>query len=369
MERKLSAELPPIISKILDPGAAPISALLGFDACIDTIVRVVRERAGKEETGYFENGLEFGHYLAEKTDKSCGIELQTRLSKPGGNMTITGNALGCLDVKCECIGTFGYPDILPFFRALSPNCRLHTIADTITATALEFSNNKVIMFDPGPYNNLRWTDIKERVGISLLRELFSNRQIIALLNWSEIEHSSEIWRGIQSDILPYMTSGRGEPLLFSDLSDCSRKGGNEIKEALSLLGSFRRNCRVVLSLNQNESEIVAKTFGISYGSDDELFIRDLYRVSNSDIIVIHRIEEAVAFNGSEIVRCPTFLCKDPVVLTGGGDNFNAGFCFAAALGSDLFSTLVVANGVVGFYVAEGRSPSRTDLTGFLENHL
>ena len=165
MNKRISDAIPEIVSKLSRNKYSERSAFLGFDACIDNIVRIVRDKSGNNLTEYFSDSNQFGEFLLNLDNKSCGVELETKLSKIGGNMVITGNALGNLGIRVECVGTFGFPEILPVFRTMSSNCSLYTIGDTISATALEFNNSKVIMFDPGPYNNLTWEGIKDLLGI------------------------------------------------------------------------------------------------------------------------------------------------------------------------------------------------------------
>ena len=202
MNKRIFDAIPDIVSHIGRNNITVQNAFMGFDACIDNIIRIVREKKDNEVSGYFTSSSQFGEFLINLDNKSCGVELQTKLSKIGGNMVITGNALGNLGVRVECVGTFGLPEILPVFRTMSQNCTLHTIADTISATALEFENSKVIMFDPGPYNNLTWEDIKDILGIERIKKLISGKRLISFLNWSEIENSSQIWEGVLNEILP-----------------------------------------------------------------------------------------------------------------------------------------------------------------------
>lgn len=366
MRKKVSVTISSILSALHRTRSDEFSAFLGFDACIDNIVRVVREKDGINKTVYFTDSRKFGEYLMSMADKSCGIELETRISKAGGNMVITANALGNLGVKVDCMGTFGLPDILPFFRSVSPNCTLHTVAETITATALEFDNNKVILFDPGPYKELNWTTIKSVIGTEQIKELISGKQLISFLNWSEIENSSGIWLGILEEILPLVMGSSDKRIFFTDLSDCSRKTRNEIRYVFEILAKFRHYFKVILSLNHNEAELVAAALDVSYKVMGDKFIRDLYELTNADILVIHRIDNAVAYDGKEVEKCETFLFSNPAVLTGGGDNFNAGFCFGQLMGSDLLCSTIIANAVAGYYVKTGISPSVEDLINFFQ---
>ncbi len=369
MNKQISGEIANIIDQLNRSNVVEPAAFLGFDACIDIIVRIVKGKDKNEVSEYFSDSSQFGEFLTKLNNKSAGIELQTKLSKPGGNMVITGNALGNLGVKTECVGTFGSPEILPIFRTMSENCSLHTIGDTISATALEFENSKVIMFDPGPYNNLAWQDIKDIIGIEGIKKMVEGKQLVSFLNWSEIENSSQIWDGFLNDVLPHVNLKGHLPYFFSDFSDCSRKSRQDIQLAVNLLGRFRNYFKVTLSLNQNEAALLARALDIEDHNSDEEFIKKLYRVTNTDTLIIHRTKDALAYNGIDYEKSDTFFCTEPKILTGGGDNFNAGFCYALFHKLSLAQSLLVANAVSGSYVKTGISPDVDHLVEFLKEEL
>ena len=96
MNNKIAVSIPLIVLKLQSNAAINFDAFLGFDACIDNIVRVVKDKDENNKTAFYTNIRLFGEFLISRENKSCGIELQTRLSKAGGNMVITANALGNL---------------------------------------------------------------------------------------------------------------------------------------------------------------------------------------------------------------------------------------------------------------------------------
>src|SRR5664280_1408399 len=285
MNKKIIDAIPEIVSQIGRNNITDHNAFLGFDACIDNIIRIVREKKDNKVSGYFTDSSQFGEFLINLDNKSCGVELQTILSKIGGNMVITGNALGNLGIRVECVGTFGLPEILPVFRTMSPNCTLHTIADTISATALEFDNSKVIMFDPGPYNNLTWEGIKSLLGTEKIKKLISGKQLISFLNWSEIDNSSQIWEGVLSEIMPSIIPSGPKTFFFTDFSDFSRRSKQDIQFAIKLLGRFREYFKVIISLNQNESDLISKALGVSKHKSDEEFVNELFGAINTDCLL------------------------------------------------------------------------------------
>ncbi|TAL58755.1 MAG: hypothetical protein EPN88_18070 [Bacteroidetes bacterium] len=368
MEKRIKDVISGIVNTLSRIKITDGNAFLGFDACIDNIVHIVMEKNDNDEAGYFTDSSQFGEFLLNLNNKSCGVELRTKLSKIGGNMVITGNALGNLGIKVDCVGTFGLPEILPVFRTMSPNCSLYTIAETISATALEFNNSKVILFDPGPYNKLNWGGIKDLLGIDRIKVLLSGKQLISFLNWSEIENSSKIWEGVLDEILPSILQTGTKRFFFTDFSDCSRRSKKEIGYAIDLLGRFKNYFKVILSLNHNEANLIARALELKGYVTDEELVKELFRTSNSDVLVIHRTKDALAFDGSSYEKCDTFICEEPKILTGGGDNFNAGFCYSLFHDFNLLQSLIVANAVSGAYVKTGISPDVNKLIDFLQQN-
>jgi len=365
MEKEIKNEIQLVISELQQMEIAEIHAFLGFDACIDNIVRIVKDKNDNNETRFFANSRQFGEFLISRENKSCGIELRTQQSKIGGNMVITGNALGNLGIKTQCIGTFGLPDIQPIFRSMSENCTLYTIGETITTSALEFNDAKVMMFDPGPYDKLDWNGIVDLLGVDMIIQLISGKQLVSFLNWSEIANSTDIWKCVLDEVLPFAKLSNVKPYFFTDFSDCSRRTNEEIYLAIVLLGRFKNYFKIIVSLNQNEAEIIAHALNLSDIESDEKFIKMLFNACMTDILIIHRTKDALAYNGTTFEKCDTFFCEEPKILTGGGDNFNAGFCFSQFCNFDLFQSLIVANALSGYYVRTGKSPDVSKLIEFL----
>lgn len=340
------------------------SAVMGFDACIDNITRVIKEK-DQSHISYFDTVKEFGTYVASKEHKSCGLDLRTRISKIGGNMPITANALGALGFDVNCIGTFGWPDIMPVFKKMSPNCNLTTIGETVITTALEFDDAKIMMCDLQPYESLNWETLKNNIGIDNLTELFRNKQLTCFLNWSEIENSGDIWKGILNDVLPNVRMIKKQKF-FCDFSDCSRKPEHEIAGVIKLLGQLQKYYDVHLSLNQNEAELVAKALKIEPTLEMAILLSRIASAIPGITVIIHRTQDAWIIQKEEIVSAPTFFIQKPVLLTGAGDNFNAGYCFALLHDLCLKDSVILANACAGFYVKNGFSADVISLIQFLE---
>ncbi|NJK87325.1 MAG: carbohydrate kinase family protein, partial [Bacteroidales bacterium] len=95
--------------------------------------------------------------------------------------------------------------------------------------------------------------------------------------------------------------------------------------ALELLGKIHRHYRVIISLNQNEAELVAGAYGFNVSENRvETLLKFLDEKIAADIVVIHRTKDAWAISEKEVTFAETFYVEKPLLLTGGGDNFNAG---------------------------------------------
>jgi sugar/nucleoside kinase (ribokinase family) len=60
------------------------------------------------------------------------------------------------------------------------------------------------------------------------------------------------------------------------------------------------------------------------------------------------------------------FCAKPLISTGAGDHFNAGFCLGLLLGDDLEAALQIGVATSGFYVRTAKSPTVSDLRKFLK---
>jgi len=344
-------------------------ATLGFDGFIDSIVKVIRQKSSPADT-YFESSRDFAQYILEKKNKNFSLELKEQTLKLGGNMPIMANALGRLGPKLSCIGALGMPKIHPAFHKLPPNCTLYSIAEPGISTALEFQDNKIMMADMKEVDSVDWSLLKEIIGTKELIELFSHRDLFCLLNWSELLFSTSIWKGLLEEVLPFI-SKTNPPIGFFDLSDCSRRDDEDIAEALNLLKSFSKYWRVTLGLNLNEAD---KVYDVLFPHRNQALdvwekgqhIYDSLGIQN---LVIHCASKATCWDDHGKHSWSNELISSPKVLTGAGDNFNAGFCLGLLLGLGGSDTLELAHTVSKYYLLHGESPTLQQLSSILNKPL
>jgi hypothetical protein len=358
-----------LINTIKDHGSilAEKKITAGFDGFIDTIVKVIKKKQAQKPGILFSTIKEFGNYIVEKQGASLSLEIEERSSKLGGNMPIMANALGQLGATLNCVGALGYPQIHPAFKNFPPNCHLYSFADPGTATAFEFNDGKIMMAQMAELNSFGWDKIKNKIGIDTLMSLYKQSDLLCLLNWSEIDASTDIWKGILKDVLPRYSFTGEKQIAFFDLSDCSKRNSESIQEVLQLLREFAKHTKVILSLNKNEARIIYKTL---YDKSSKKSLsgigKKIFEKTGIHTLVLHSAKEVAAFTDSESVAVDTFFINDPKISTGAGDNFNAGFCAAQLLKLDLDSSVILANAVSGYYVRTGTSAQLPGIINFLE---
>ncbi len=342
-------------------------ATIGFDGFIDCIVHVIRSKKDKDNFTLFHQIDEFGTYLTSKKGKSCTIELKKQLSKIGGNMPIFANALGTLGVRVNCIGAMGYPEILDEFKKMTRNnCTLYSIADPGYTMALEFNDGKIMFAQMKSVEDITWSSVKATVGLDKLKFFSQNSNILGMVNWSEVENSSDIWEGILNEVMIDHIPDKNQ-IMYFDLADCSKRHKEDIRNAVDIIGRFSKHCKVILSMNENESKIVFEALypderypELSYAGDR------IFERAGADVLIIHPRDCSAAWTKRGSYKIDNFYIQEPKISTGGGDNFNAGLCIAQLMGLDMASSLTLGNAASGFYVKNGYSPNIKQIVDFLK---
>jgi len=341
-------------------------ATLGFDGFIDTIARIIRQKHTHKSHSFFNKIKDFGKYIIEKEGSSFSLESEEQLSKLGGNMPIMANALANLGVQVSAIGAMGYPRIHPVFDELSTKGILYSFADPGLSTAYEFKDGKILIADFYELNSHGWESIKERIGIDNLIKVYQECDLISIVNWSEIDSSTDIWKGLLQDVFPRYINPGNKQLSFFDLSDCSKRSKESIEEALDLLKAFSMYTKPVLGLNRNEAQIIYKLmFRKTPEKNFSIVAEEIFKKLNIDTVLLHSTKEAHVVNANGTFHAESFFVKNPKLSTGAGDNFNSGYCAARLINLDAQSSLSFAHAVSGYYVKEGRSPILEDIIAML----
>ena len=340
---------------------------LGFDGFIDTIIRLVKENNIGQSPVLFQQMEELSNYIGDRAGKNFSLEMHTTMVKLGGNMPIMANALARLGLQVNCIGALGFPDIEPVFKNTSQHCKLYSFAPPGITQAIEFKDGKMILCQMEELNAVDWPLLKARLGIDVLIQLMEASALFGMLNWGELINRTGIWSGIVNEVLPFCTHNKNR-IFFVDLADCTKRDANDIKNVLTLLQQFAGYGKLILGLNHNEaSKIYQVLFSRQPQQDTIDFIgRELFPALAIHTLILHNKKEAIVFTGDELIREESFYVAEPKILTGAGDNFNAGFCVAQLLQMNLRDSLLLAHFVSAYYVKNGVSADWNTLINEME---
>jgi len=345
------------------------SILAGLDGFIDSIVKVIASQAADGSLVYFNTIEAFGTYISGKKGSGFSLETEELFQRLGGNMPIMANAMAHFGLKVNCIGALGVPDISPVFGAMHQHCKLYSFTNPGFTTAIEFTDGKMMLARMTELNHADWNTVKNSIGLGKLNELYLNSDLVCLLNWSELAHSNEIWKGLLEEVFAQREDLKPKQFFF-DLSDCSKRSPVEIKEALELIKSLKNYGKVTLSLNHNEANILYKT-SINQNLPSELHIKGahLFNELAIDTLIIHTAKISLAWDQQgSYSDVPDFI-DEPLMLTGAGDNFNAGYCMAHLLDLDTASSLMLANMVSNIYIKTAKSPDLPVLRTYISELL
>lgn len=344
------------------------NVLLGFDGFVDEIVRIVDKRETRDRYTVVPGIAAFADRIADAAGKSTNLELIVQKMKLGGNGPIMANALAAFGMKVRYIGNLGYPTIHPVFQELAQRAQVISIADPGHTDAIEFEDGKLLLGKIETLNDITWENLVERIGVAKLQKFLNESHLFGLLNWTMIPHLSDIWQHLLRDICPQLQT---RPLVFFDLADPEKRLAEDISAALQLITQFQQYFNVILGVNEKESYELAEVLGIRVKYQTREAIEKIaveMRVKLAiGTVVVHPREYAVAANEKEVGHVTGPFTPKPLISTGGGDHFNAGFCLGALLNLPLSSSLLTGVATSGFYVRNAQSPTVDQLVDFISD--
>ncbi len=354
--------------KKLDLKSLNRKAFVGLDGYIDFIQRAVKSQTQKGPE-YFNTITDFANHIGKAAGKSAQIELVTQETKLGGNAPIMADALASLGCETTCIGNFGKLGIHPVFQQIHANVTLLSIGDSALTNALEFHDGKIILSEVGPFKHLNWNYLKKDPGLKTLIAQVNSCALVALVDWCNLPYSTDIWKGILLDILPKI-HGK-ERHFFFDIADPSRRSDEELLEALDVIAGYNSYGKVTLGLNENETEKLYSCLNrINHTPEEEdisLIEKGTFIFKNIDVwnLLIHPTNRSISINNQGVSELNGKYIQKPKISTGGGDNFNAGYCLGQLLELDVETSMVIGMANSGAYVQNGKSPTMDDLIGYL----
>jgi sugar/nucleoside kinase (ribokinase family) len=346
-----------------------IKATVGLDGFVDEIISVVDKRKNHEAYEPIKTIDLLGKKIIAAAGESGNYELVVKQRKLGGNGPIMANALANIGVSVTYVGNLGYPNIDPVFEELAKKATVHSIGEPAHTDALEFDDGKLMLGKLEPLNDANWDNLIGRLGKEKLTEILCGSQLIAMVNWTMLPHMTRVWAKLLDEVIPNIE--RHNRMLFIDLADPEKRTAADILEAVKMLSRFQDQVDVILGLNLKESVEIADVLGLPGRSDPEAAMEEnaseIRRELGLACVVIHPRRGAAAATERESATFEGPFLEKPLISTGAGDHFNAGFCIGRVLGFSLPESLCVGCATSGFYVRSGTTPSARELADFIEN--
>ncbi|MDR3239838.1 MAG: hypothetical protein LBT44_07095 [Clostridiales bacterium] len=347
-----------------------LSMIVGVDGFIDEIIHVVDQRQDFDHFTRVSQIEDLGGRIIKASGLSANFELVVQQTKLGGNGPIFSNALIEYGVRLTYIGAIGQAGVHPVFQPMAEKAAMvYPLCEPGHTDALEFNDGKLMLGKITRLNAITWRRFKEVLGAPpKMASLLGDCRLMGMENWTMIPHMSEIWRGFIEEVFPFMPDAEAKPLAFFDLADPEKRTKEDILEALQLIGLFQKKFEAILGLNEKELYEIAAVLDIE-SSDLRSAAQAVYDKLGIYCLAVHPVKEAVCCLRGQYFQADGPYCARPVLTTGAGDNFNAGFCLAQALGFSPMNSLLLGVSTSGYYVRHGKSPDIAHMLIFLQNWL
>jgi sugar/nucleoside kinase (ribokinase family) len=342
-------------------------AVVGLDGFVDEIIAVVDKRYSDDSYDPVRTIALLAEKIRQAAGESSNYELVVKQRKLGGNGPIMANALAWLGLDVTYIGSLGHPSIHPVFAEFATRARVLSVAEPGHTDALEFDDGKLMLGKHGSLQDVNWENLIARVGRDELSRLFEGANLIGLVNWTMLPRMSAIWSKLLDEVLT--PGSRRAGTLFIDLADPEKRTPEDILGALNLLSRFQSRLDVILGLNLKEALEVGAVLGMTVSTDPEAAIEEhamaIRRKLDLECVVVHPRRAAAAATATESAWFAGPFVQHPLISTGAGDHFNAGFCAGRILGLSLIESLCSGVATSGYYVRSARTPSMAQLAEFI----
>jgi sugar/nucleoside kinase (ribokinase family) len=366
---RMIQSLPQGTARLLQQAATQkrCKALVGFDGFVDTILHVVKTRTSVASYERLETMAEWAARITAAAGLSANFEFVPQVVKLGGNGPIMANALGELGFGVTYIGALGKPALHPVFADFAKRTRVISLAEPGGTDAIEFADGKLMCGRLASLRGVNWRNLVKHIPEAKLTALLSESDLIAMVNWTMLSELTGIFRNLLTQILPKLKGARR--WIFFDLADPAKRSRTDLKDVLRLIGRHEKHARVILGMNLGEARQAAGVLGLGGIKETPEAVTEtaaLIRKSlGIDTVAIHPTRFAAAADATGAAHVTGPLTVKPMITTGAGDHFNAGFCLGRIRGLGLAESLQAAVATSGYYVRSAKSPSLATLIRFL----
>jgi sugar/nucleoside kinase (ribokinase family) len=349
--------------------ATHLRAFVGLDGFVDEIIHMVDKRDSAESFQRITTMTKFAERIAAAAGKSTNIERVVERTKLGGNGPIMANALARFGIRVTYVGALGYPVMHPVFTEFAQRAEVHSICEPGNTNALEFDDGKVMLTKTSHFSEITWPTIQARFSRDKFIEHFSTADLVGFVNWTQVPYMSELWAALLREFCPNPTATRRS--IFFDLADPEKRTAKDLRNAIELISSFEKFFEVIFGMNEKEAGEVGSALGLSKpdNSRDALgqLSREIQKRTGVSTVVIHPVTCALAVSKGTVSLVDGPYVAKPVITTGAGDHFNAGFCLGKLLGFDNEGSVLLGVTTSGYYVRNGQSPGIAELVQMLRD--
>lgn len=347
-------------------------ALVGFDGFVDRILTPVALREGRGEAFTpFASMADFGRRIEEFAGKSCNIELYPRMEKLGGNGPLMACGLLATGMKVRYLGALGDKAVHPVLAAFAKKTDAVSLCEPGITHALEFADGKVQLGQMTGFDEISYERILERMGEGAFLDELSRADLIAMTNWTMIPRMSEIFTAFLEKALPMLPPHDGGRLFFFDLADPKKRPEGDIRNVMEIISRFRGHGRVTLGLNLAEAQQVTGILGLASPENEADSLKAAATALRQKLeitsVVIHPCDGAACATRDGAWYTTGPHCEQPLISTGAGDHFNAGFATGQVIGLSPEACLTLAVAFSGQYVRTAESPNLSQTDTFLRN--
>jgi len=346
-----------------------MNAFIGLDGFVDEILHVVDKRESAGKYLRLSKMAQWGERICAAAGKSTNIELVNQRTKLGGNGPIMANAMASFGFQVSYLGNLGYPNLHPVFAEFARRAEVHSIAEPGYTDAVEFEDGKVMLGKHQSLQEVNWTNVQARFGQREFAAKVFGADFLGFVNWTMLTYMNEIWAATLDGICPKLSGPRRT--MFFDLADPEKRTPADIAQALALIAAFEKYFDVILGLNESESSQIGRALGLnpSDHSPDGLakLGQEILQRVPVGTLVIHPTHYAMAISQDGPVIVEGAFTPRPLITTGAGDHFNAGFCLGKLLGFDNATSVLTGVTTSGFYVRTATSPTVENLVTTMRN--
>jgi sugar/nucleoside kinase (ribokinase family) len=357
-------------ARLLEAGSrvSQLSAFVGLDGFVDEIIHVVDKRESAEKFTRMNTIAQLAERLAGAAGKSTNLEVVPHVTKLGGNGPIMANALASFGLKVTYLGILGWPHVHPVFHEFTQKAEVYSIAEPGHTDALEFDDGKVMVGKHASLKQVTWDNIVARFGRDKFTQKLDQASFVGFVNWTMLPYMSQVWQAILKELCPGLKGPRRK--MFFDLADPEKRTNDDIRQALDLIGQFQQYFDVILGLNEKEANEIGQVLGLPAAQGDPAALSRLaHEIADKmpiHTIVVHPTRFAIAVTAGKVSSAKGLYTAKPLITTGAGDHFNAGFCLGKLLGFEDNLALLVGVTNSGHYVRTAQSPTIQQLVAQLK---